>query len=60
MMPDHEITMKMISEVVSVNIGTVKPILTEDLKLHKICAKSIPKILQQPEAVLYEMLLGYS
>ena len=31
--------MRMISKVVGVSVGTVDSILTEDLKLHKICAK---------------------
>ena len=35
----------MISEAVGTSIGTVDTIWTEDLKLNKVCAKFMPKIL---------------
>ena len=44
-MQDHQISVRMISEAAGISIGTVDAILTEDLKLHKVCAKFMPKIL---------------
>ena len=45
-MQDRQITVRMISEAVGISIGTV---LTEDLKLHKVCAKFVPKILSDDQ-----------
>ena len=39
MLQDRRLSVRMISEVVGVSVGTVDTILTEDLQLHKICAK---------------------
>ena len=37
-MQDRRMSVRMISEAVGISIGTVDTILTEDLKLHKVCA----------------------
>ena len=42
-------SVRMISEAVGISIGTVDTILTEDLKLHKVCAKFAPKILSKDQ-----------
>ena len=42
-MQDRRISVRMISKAVGISIGTVKTVLTEDLKLHKVCAKFVPK-----------------
>ena len=42
---DCRSSVSMISEAVGVSVGTVDTILTNDLKLHKVCAKFAPKIL---------------
>ena len=38
MMQDRRMSVRMISEAVGISIGTVDSILTEDMKLHKVCA----------------------
>ena len=43
-MQDRRISVRMISKAVGISIGTVKTVLTEDLKLHKVCAKFVTKI----------------
>ena len=43
MMQDRQMSARMLSEVVDVGIGIVNTILSEDLELHKICAKFLPK-----------------
>ena len=43
-MQDHRITVRMTSEAVGISIGTVETVLTEDLKLHTVCTKFVPKI----------------
>lgn len=48
-MKDRRITVRMISIAVGISLGTVKTILTEDLKLHKVCAKFVPKILSDDQ-----------
>ena len=40
----------MISDAVGISIGTVETVLTEDLKLHKVCAQFVPKIPLQRHA----------
>ena len=44
-MQDCRLSVRMISEIVGVSVGTVDTILTEDLKLHKI----VPKILSKDQ-----------
>ena len=48
-MQDRRITVRMISEAVGISIGTVETVLAEDLKLHKVCAKFVPKILSDDQ-----------
>ena len=48
-MEDRRKSVMMISEAVGISIGTVDTILTEDLKLHKVCAKFVPKILSDDQ-----------
>ena len=36
-MQDRRMSVRMISEAVGISIGTVDSILTEDMKLHKVC-----------------------
>ena len=47
-MHDHRLSVR-IYEVVGVSVDTVDTILTVDLKLHKICAKFVPKILSKDQ-----------
>ncbi|XP_076058511.1 protein GVQW3-like [Oratosquilla oratoria] len=42
---DRRISVRMISENVGISIGSVETVMTEDLKLHKVCTKLVPKIL---------------
>ena len=46
-MQDRRMSVRMISEAVGISIGTVDTFLTEDLKLYKVCAKFVPKILPE-------------
>ena len=46
-MQDRRMSVRMISEAAGIGIGTVDTILTEDLKLHKVCAKFDAKILSE-------------
>ena len=49
--------MKIISEAVGISIRIVDTIMIEDLKLHKVCAKFVPKkSLRRTETVLCAML----
>ena len=48
-MHNHRMSVRMIFEVVNISVGTVDTILTEDLKLHKVCAKFVPKILSDDQ-----------
>ena len=48
-MQDRQMSVRMISEAVDISIGTVDTILTKDLKLHKVCAKFVSKILSQDQ-----------
>ena len=45
MLKDHRSSVRMISETVGISVGTADTILTNDLKLHKVCAKFVLKIL---------------
>ena len=42
---DRRSSVRMISKAVGICVGAVKTILTNDLKIHKVCAKFAPKIL---------------
>ena len=46
---DCQSSVRMISEAVGISVGTVDTILTNDLKLHKVCAKFVPKILSRDQ-----------
>ncbi|XP_064111478.1 protein GVQW3-like [Macrobrachium nipponense] len=48
-MQDCQISVRMLSEALGISIGTVETVLTEDLKLHKVCAKFMPKILSDDQ-----------
>ena len=48
-MQDCQISARMISEAVGISIGTVETVLTGDLKLYKVCAKFVPKILSDDQ-----------
>ena len=50
---DRRLSVRMISEAVGISVGTVDTILTNDLKLHKVCAEDP---LQGPETVSSGML----
>ena len=41
----------MTSEAVDISIGKVQNVLVEDLKLHKVCVKFVPKILSDDQHV---------
>ena len=41
----------MTSEAVDISIGQVQKVLVEDLKLHKVFAKFVPKILSDDQHV---------
>ena len=41
---DHRLTVRMISEKLSIGRDTVWKIFTENLEMHKLCAKMVPKI----------------
>ena len=41
----------MISEAVGINVGKVQKVLVEALKLHRVCAKIVPKILSDDQHV---------
>ena len=43
-MQNRRLSVRMISEDVGVSVGSVDTILTDDLKLHKIWTKIVPKI----------------
>ena len=49
MLKDRRSSVRMISEAVGISVGTVDTILTNDLKLHKVCAKFVPKILSRDQ-----------
>ncbi|GFU63265.1 protein GVQW3 [Trichonephila clavipes] len=44
---DHRLTVRMIGEELNLNHTTVHQILTNELKMRKICAKMVPKNLSQ-------------
>ena len=44
-------SLRMISEAVGISIGKVQKVLVEDLKLHRVCAKIVPKILSDDQHV---------
>ena len=43
-MQDHRMSVRMIFEAAGISVGSVDTIMTEDPKLHKVCAKFMPKI----------------
>ncbi|XP_068224425.1 protein GVQW3-like [Palaemon carinicauda] len=49
LLQDHRIYVRVIFEAVGVSSCTVDIILTEDLKLHKVCAKFVLKILSDDQ-----------
>ena len=51
-MEHQKVQDQMVSEAVIISIGTVDTILTEDLKLHKVCAKFVSKILSNDQRQL--------
>ncbi|XP_068225648.1 protein GVQW3-like [Palaemon carinicauda] len=53
-MQDHRISERMIFEAFGIRTGTVDKILTEDLKLHKVCVKFVPKILSDYQKKIHE------
>ena len=44
---DSRLTIRMISEELSIGRDTVRKFLTENLKMRKLCAKMVPKILSE-------------
>ena len=46
-MQDRRMSVRMISEAVGISIGTANTIPTEDLKLHKVCAKFVQSLCQR-------------
>ena len=44
-------SLRMISEAVGISIGKVQKVLVEDLKLHRVCVKIVPKILSDDQHV---------
>lgn len=50
-MQDSRITVRMILGAVSISIGTVERVLTEDLNLNKVCQVHAKYPLQRPKAV---------
>jgi len=46
-LPDRRLTVKMIADEVNVNREAVRPILTEELGMRKICAKMLPRNLTE-------------
>ena len=49
MLKDRRSSVRIISKAVGISVGTVDTILTNDLKLHKVCAKCVPKILSRDQ-----------
>ena len=46
---DRRLTVRMITEEVSINKDTVWSIITENLEMHKVCAKMVPKLLSDDQ-----------
>ncbi|GFW22225.1 protein GVQW3 [Trichonephila clavipes] len=44
---DRRLTVRMIGEELNLNHTTIHQILTNELKMRKICSKTVPKILSQ-------------
>uniref|UniRef100_A0A8C4Q4B9 Mos1 transposase HTH domain-containing protein n=1 Tax=Eptatretus burgeri TaxID=7764 RepID=A0A8C4Q4B9_EPTBU len=46
---DHRLTVRMIAEEFSINKDTVWSIISENLEMHKVCAKMVPKLLSEDQ-----------
>jgi hypothetical protein len=46
---DHRLSIRMTAEEFNVDKGTVRQILTENLKMKKVCAKMVPKNLSKDQ-----------
>ena len=46
---DHRLTVRMIAEELSINKDTVWNIVTENLEMHKVCTKMVPKLLSKDQ-----------
>ena len=46
---DRRSSVRMICETAGISVGTIDTTLTNDLKLHKVCAKFVPKILSRDQ-----------
>ena len=46
---DHQFTVRMITEELSINKDTVWSIITENLEMRKGCAKMVPKLLSEDQ-----------
>ena len=44
---DHRVSIETISAQFDVNVGTVHTIICEELKMRKICAKFVPRVLRE-------------
>ena len=44
---DRRVSIETISAQFDVSVGTVHTIIREELKMRKICAKSVPKVLRE-------------
>ena len=58
-MQGRRMSVRMISEAVGIGIGTVDTILTEDLKLHKVCQVYPKDPLRGPKTDSLGMLHGH-
>ena len=46
---NRRLTVRMIAEELSINKDTVWSIITENLEMHKVCAKMVPKLLSEDQ-----------
>ena len=46
---DHRVSIETISAQFDVSMGTVHPIIHEELKMQKICAKFVPRVLREDQ-----------
>jgi len=46
---NHRLTVRSITELVNIDRETVRKILTEDLDMRKVCAKMVPKELNEEQ-----------
>ena len=46
---DHRLMVRMIAEELSINKDTVWSIITENLEMHKVCAKMVPELLSEDQ-----------